>query len=62
MTGIRTDEGLCLIGVDYTAHDGETMRQLSEIVDGILWMKSLTPQVEFEYRVTRSVGPDTTHD
>jgi hypothetical protein len=36
--GLRTSDGLCLLGIDYTAHDEETIQTLAEHTDGILWI------------------------
>ncbi|WP_436924086.1 DUF7504 family protein [Halosimplex amylolyticum] len=40
ISGIRTDSGVTLVGVDYTAHDEATMAALAERVDGVLWVAS----------------------
>ncbi|WP_123538234.1 DUF7504 family protein [Halosimplex salinum] len=51
ISGIRTDDGLTLVGVDYTAHDEATTTALTEQVDGVLWV---TPdadgRLDLEYR------------
>ncbi|MFC4451347.1 DUF7504 family protein [Halorussus aquaticus] len=55
ISGIRTPGGLGLFGLDYTAHDEETMRELATCVDGILWMtKRPDDRIEFELRSTRA--------
>ncbi|UPV77146.1 hypothetical protein M0R89_23160 (plasmid) [Halorussus limi] len=55
ISGIRTPAGLGLFGLDYTAHDEETMRELARCVDGILWItKRPDDQIEFELRSTRA--------
>lgn len=50
ISGLRSDDGLCLIGFDYTAHDDETLQALTEQVDGVLWVAtSESGQIEFEF-------------
>lgn len=51
--GLRTGSGLALFGIEYTAHDQETMATLAEHVDGILWVTEQAGTLEFEYRRTR---------
>lgn len=54
ITGLRSGTGLCLLGLDYTAHDEATMAALSQQVDGVLWVTSAArDRLEFEYRPTR---------
>lgn len=53
VTGLRVNGGLCLLGIDYTAHDGATVRSLAEQVDGILWITASDGDtLEFDYRPT----------
>lgn len=55
ITGLRSDSGLCILGVDYTAHDEETLKRLTDLVDGILWVtQSTSGDVEFDYRPVRA--------
>lgn len=55
ITGLRSEDGLCLIGLDYTAHDQETMTALADVVDGVLWITHSAPdQLEFNYQSTRN--------
>jgi hypothetical protein len=50
----RTGGGLCLYGIDYTAHDEETMRILTDRVDGVLWVTEASDgHAEYSYRQTR---------
>lgn len=44
--------GLGLFGINYTAHDKETMTALTNVVDGILWVTETTEHLEFEFHVT----------
>lgn len=37
ITGYRSDMGISMIGLDYTALDAETMATVTDRVDGILW-------------------------
>lgn len=54
ITGLRSETGLCLLGLDYTAHDEETITALADHVDGVLWVTHSAPNLlEFEYRPTR---------
>ncbi|WP_313691699.1 DUF7504 family protein [Halorarum halobium] len=54
ITGLRSADGLCLLGVDYTAHDEVTMEAVAETVDGVLWVTRSDPdRLGFEYRPTR---------
>lgn len=54
ITGLRSETGLCLIGVEYTAHDEETMTAVVNHVDGILWVTRPSPnRLAFEYQPTR---------
>lgn len=54
VTGLRANAGLCLLGIDYTAHDEATIRSLAGQVDGILWVtESGEDTLEFEYLPTR---------
>lgn len=53
ITGVRSETGLCLLGLDYTAHDEETMAAITDIVDGVLWVTEPSPnRLEFEYQPT----------
>ncbi|WP_415382342.1 hypothetical protein [Halosimplex sp. TS25] len=38
ISGIRTESGVTLVGVDYTDHDEPTMAALADQVDGVLWV------------------------
>ena len=52
--GLRSETGLCLVGLDYTAHDEETMAAVADRVDGVLWVTHPTRNhLGFEYRPTR---------
>jgi hypothetical protein len=53
ITGLRTEHGLSLLGIDYTAHDDETVTALAQQVDGVLWVTESSPtRLGFEYRPT----------
>lgn len=53
VTGLRANAGVCLLGIDYTAHDEATIRSLAEQVDGILWVaESGETTLEFDYHST----------
>lgn len=64
ITGLRSEEGLCLLGFDYTAHADETMAAVTEHVDGVLWVTGPTEDgLEFDYRPTRTrYSPQGEHD
>lgn len=54
ITGLRSESGLCLIGIDYTAHDEETMTAIGDLVDGVLWVTQPSPdRLTFDYQSTR---------
>lgn len=54
ITGLRSESGLCLLGIDYTAHDEETMTAIADLVDGVLWVTHPTPdRLAFDYQPTR---------
>lgn len=56
ITGLRTDSGYAFFGLDFTAHDEETMADLAACVDGILWFKTASEgTIEFELRSTRAL-------
>lgn len=51
ITGLRTDGGLCLLGIDYTAHDRATVDELAASTHGVLWLSEPTSDridVDFE--------------
>lgn len=51
ITGLRTSNGLCLLGIDYTAHDEDTLQRISEHTDGILWVtRSADGDLELDYQ------------
>ena len=53
IVGLRSETGLSLVGIDYTAHDEETMAGLSELVDGVLWVAQPSPgRLVFDYQAT----------
>lgn len=67
ITGLRTDSGLTLLGIDYTAHDEETMTALSTQVDGILWVTDRSGTLAFEFdrsgsRYNHASSGGATHD
>lgn len=48
--GLRSKSGLCLLGIDFTSHDEETIRTVAEQVDGILWVsESSSGTLDLEY-------------
>lgn len=50
ITGLRTDGGLAVLEIDYTAHDEPTMDRLGELADGVLWVReSPSGDIELEY-------------
>lgn len=57
ITDFRSENGLCLVGIDYTAHDEETMSALTAQVDGVLWVTQPSPDtVAFEYQPSDGGG------
>lgn len=54
ITGLRSETGLSLLGLDYTAHGKETMAALAERVDGVLWVTCTSgDRLEIEYQPSR---------
>ena len=54
VTGFRSESGFCLLGIDYTAHDEETMAAIATLVDGVLWVTRPSPdRLAFDYQPTR---------
>lgn len=50
ITEFRSETGLCLLGLDYTAHNQDTIATIAERVDGIIWItQSSSGEVELEY-------------
>lgn len=48
--GMRSKSGLCVLGIDFTAHDEETIRAVAEQVDGILWVSESSAEIlDLEY-------------
>lgn len=48
--GLRTEGGLGVLGLDYTAHAEATMERLGELADGVLWVReSPSGDIELEY-------------
>jgi KaiC/GvpD/RAD55 family RecA-like ATPase len=55
MTGLRSESGLCLLEIDYTAHDEETMSALADRVDGVLWVsRSESDGISLDYQPSRN--------
>jgi len=51
ITGLRTTNGLCLLGIDYTAHDEDTLQTIAGHTDGILWItRSADGDLEIDYQ------------
>lgn len=55
IAGVRTTDGCALFGVDYTRHDTETVRSLSNIADRVLWVSRQSDgSFAMDLRSTRS--------
>jgi hypothetical protein len=55
ITGLRSETGLALLGIDYTAHDEETMTAIADLVDGVLWVTQPAPdRLAFDYQPTEN--------
>jgi hypothetical protein len=55
ITGLRSETGLALLGIDYTAHDEETMTAITDLVDGVLWVTQPAPDhLAFDYQPRRN--------
>ena len=54
ISGLRTATGITLFGIDETAHDDATMDEITEQVDGVLWVTDGSDRTHtFDYRPTR---------
>lgn len=54
ITGLCSETGLALIGIDYTDHDEETMSAIADLVDGVLWVTQPSPdRLAFDYQPRR---------
>lgn len=55
IAGIRSEEGISLLGIDYTAHDEETIQTIADHADGILWVERAgVGELTVEYQPMRS--------
>lgn len=53
ITGVRTEAGISVLGIDCTAHDHSTIAALGEQVEGILWVTSDSDEgFDVEYQPT----------
>ncbi|GAB6861194.1 hypothetical protein ACFR97_14095 [Haloplanus litoreus] len=53
ITGLRSETGLALLGIDYTAHDEATMTAIADLVDGVLWVTQPAPaRLAVDYQPT----------
>ncbi|MBO4248993.1 hypothetical protein IL252_14320 (plasmid) [Halomicrobium sp. IBSBa] len=52
ISDLRTESGLTLFSIDYTAHSEDMLEKLSEHVDGILWVTEQSGTLSFEYHRT----------
>lgn len=50
LKGLRTETGLCLFGIDYTAHDSAVFDAISQVVDGVLWITPAGEGVEIDFQ------------
>lgn len=50
LKGLRTESGLCLFGIDYTAHDPDVVDAISGVVDGVLWITPTGEDVELDFQ------------
>lgn len=65
ITGLRSHAGLCLLGVDGTAHDGATVQRLREQVDGVCRVRGTGTggtTVEYQSPAGGSNGPRSGRD
>lgn len=54
IVGLRSEDGCCILGIDYTAHDQEAMSTIANRVEGVLWVTQPTDdRIELDYRPTR---------
>lgn len=60
ISGLRIGSGIAVYGLNYTEHDEETIADLAQHVDGILWVTDGSDSaLDFEYQLARrhSVTP-----
>ncbi|WP_317176110.1 DUF7504 family protein [Halomontanus rarus] len=54
ISGLQTENGIGVYGLEYTKHDEETITELTKYVDGILWVTERSDQtLEFDFESTR---------
>ncbi|MEF8822080.1 MAG: hypothetical protein V5A52_07370 [Halovenus sp.] len=57
IVGLRSADGCTVLGIDYTAHDQESMSTLADCVEGVLWVtRPASDRIELEFRSTHR-GP-----
>lgn len=60
MAQYRSESGVSLLGIDYTAHDEETTEAISKLADGVLWVSQSSPdEFAFEYWSSRKINNRT---
>lgn len=51
LKGLRVGDGLGIFGIDFTAHDDQTMTELTSVVDCLLWVSEDTDRrLQLEFR------------
>jgi hypothetical protein len=51
VVGIRSEAGISIFGIDYTAHDTETVTAIADRFDGVLWVTELSDTtLSFNYQ------------
>jgi hypothetical protein len=55
ISGLRTTDGLAVFGLDYTAHDEETVTAIAQAADRVLWITEQSDGgFEMDLRSTRA--------
>lgn len=55
ISGLRTDDGVALFGLDYTSHDEDAVQRIASAADRVLWVtKDSSGDVELDLRLTRA--------
>lgn len=65
ITGVRTEAGISVLGLDCTAHERSTITALGEQVEGILWVTSESDggfDVEYQPTNDRRICPPSKRD
>lgn len=55
ISGLRTEDGVALFGLNYTSHDTDTVQRIASAADRVLWVsRDSSGDVELDLRSTRA--------